>query len=128
MQIIVSDQKSGRSYRIDIPKEKEGMIIGRKIGEQLDGGIFGAAGYQLRLTGGSDSSGFPMRADVSGIRKDRILLSKGVGFREKRKGARKRRIIRGNVYSADTVQVNAIVVERGEIPLEKLFAKEEKKE
>ncbi len=128
MQIIISDTKSGKSYRIDIPKDKETEIIGKKIGDRIDGGIFGAVGYEFELTGGSDDSGFPMRTDVAGSRKIKALLTEGTGFHTRERGQRRRKIVRGNAYSADITQVNAKVVIAGATALDSLFRKEEKKE
>ena len=129
MRIEISDPKEGKSYQSELPKEQEVAIVGKKLGEQIDGGLVGAAGYSLELTGGSDASGFPMRKDIPGTRKMKALLTEGVGFHTKRKGERRRKVIRGNSFSPDMVQVNAKVVTAGPTPLSELFgAKEEKKE
>jgi small subunit ribosomal protein S6e len=118
----------GKTYALEIPKEKEMLIVGKRIGDVVDGNDFGLPGYKLKLTGGSDSSGIPMRGDVSGQRKARVLLSKGPGLRPKRKGERKRKTVRGGVFSPETVQINACVVEKGSVPLEEILGKKEKKE
>ena len=128
MQIIISESKSGKSYKADISKEKESEILGKKIGDKIDGGVFGAAGYELELTGGSDDSGFPMRDDVAGTRKMKALLTEGTGFHTKEKGQRRRKIVRGDTYSSEITQVNAKIVKAGPVSLDELFKKEEKKE
>lgn len=128
MRIVISETSSGKSYQVELPKEKEANIIGKKIGDELDGNLVGAAGYLLEFTGGSDGSGFPMREEVYGSAKKAVLTSKAVGFYTKRKGERKRRYVRGNTYSADIVQVNTKVKTPGPTPLDQLFKKEEKKE
>jgi len=128
MRIVISDPKSGKSYQAEVSKEQEAQIIGKRVGDPLDGGVFGAAGYQLQLTGGSDSSGFTMRVDIPGQRKVSALVTEGVGFHTKRGGERRRRVLRGNTYSPDIAQVNAKVITAGAAPLEALFPKAEKKE
>lgn len=127
MKININTEE-GKTYALEVPKEKEMLVVGKRIGEIIDGNDFGLPGYKLKLTGGSDSSGIPMRGDVSGQRKDRVLLSKGPGFKPKRKGGRKRKSVRGGVFSAETAQVNAQVVEKGGIHLEEILGKKEKKE
>lgn len=127
MKINISTEE-GKTYSLEMPKEKEMLVVGKRIGEIIDGNDFGLPGYKLKLTGGSDSSGIPMRGDVSGQRKDRVLLSKGPGFKPRRKGERRRKSVRGGVFSAATAQVNAQVVEKGGIPLEEILGKKEKKE
>jgi small subunit ribosomal protein S6e len=130
MRIVISDPKTGKSYQIEIQKDQEAVIVGKRIGDSLDGGLIGAAGYSLEFTGGSDTSGFPMRMDIPGNRKMAVLLSEGIGFYTKRKGERRRKMIRGNIFSNDIAQVNATVVTAGATPLDQLFGKkeEEKKE
>ncbi len=108
---------------------KAAFIIGKKAGDEMDGASLGLPDYTLLLTGGSDSSGFPMRAGVTGSRKIKALLRGGIGFHPQRKGQRKRKVLRGFVYSSDITQVNAKVVKQGSQPLDSLIPKssEEKK-
>ena len=127
MKVVLSDPKTGKSWQVDLPKEKVSLLSGKKVGEQLEGDLVGAPGYVFELTGGSDGSGFQMRKDISGSRKENTLLSKGVGFNAKRKGIRKRKTVRGNTYSSDIIQVNAKVVQLGTVSLDELFGKKEEK-
>ena len=126
MHLIISDTKTGKSHKAEVSKEKEAEIVGKKIGDVIDGGVAGAAGYELELTGGSDDSGFPMRDDVAGPKKMKILLTKGVGFRAKRKGERRRKMVRGDTYSAEITEVNTKILKAGPTSLDELFKKEEK--
>ncbi|MEM3422134.1 MAG: 30S ribosomal protein S6e [Candidatus Bilamarchaeaceae archaeon] len=128
MQLIISDPKTGKSYKVDIPKDKEIEIIGKKIGDEVELGFLGAPGYKIELTGGSDGSGFPMRKDIRGTGRKSTLLTKGVGFRAKEKGKRVRKTVRGNTFSSEIVQVNSKVKEYGATPLEEIFKMPEKKE
>lgn len=80
--------------------------------------------YELQITGGSDKDGFPMRPDLPGTGRKRLLLSGGVGYNPREKGVRRRKTVRGRVISADTVQINVKVVKHGKIPLEEFFKKE----
>lgn len=126
MRIVISEPTSGKSYQVELAKDKEASIIGKRIGDELDGNLVGAAGYMLELTGGSDGSGFPMRIEVHGPAKKQVLTSKGIGFHAKRGGERKRRYVRGNTYSPEIIQVNAKVKKAGPTSLEQLFPKGEK--
>ncbi len=127
MKVVINDPKTGKSYQKEVEKEKESQIIGHSIGDMVDGGIIGASGYKLEITGGSDLSGFPMRADLPGARRAKLLLSGGLGFRSKRKGGREKRMVAGNIINDQIYQVNTKVVETGEKPLEELVPKEEGK-
>jgi len=127
MRIVVADPKTGKTYQKEIAKEMENSVVGKKIGDQLDGNIIGLAGYTLEFTGGSDKSGFPMREDVQGQRKVHSLLSDGPGFNPTRKGERKRKLIRGNTYSNETMQVNMKIINGQGQPLDQIFPKKEEK-
>jgi len=102
-----------------------GPLVGRRIGEVIDGTVADLAGHKLQLTGGTDKDGIPMRPDVHGSAKSRIILSGGVGYKPKRKGERKRMVVRGNTVSVDTTFLNFKIVEK---PKGKKKAKTEEKE
>jgi len=122
--ILNASTKNGKSYRIEIARPE--LLYGKKIGEKIEGDLIGLAGYEFLITGGSDISGFPMRGDIQGSRKIRVLLKKSVGARLK-KGEQRRKTVRGNTISNEIVQVNAVVIKEGKEPLEKFAKKAEKK-
>jgi small subunit ribosomal protein S6e len=124
MKLVVSDAKTGKTIQVDIPEEKRALISGKKIGDEVSGDDFGLAGYTLKLTGGSDDSGFPMKANVSGARKLSSLVSRGPGFKPKLKGQRRKKMFRGDTYSTDIIQVNSVVAKPGSQPLDSFSKKE----
>jgi len=122
-------EKDGNTYKVELDADKSRMLIGKKIGEEIDGDLIGAAGYTFVITGGSDISGFPMRADVPGTGKKHILISSGTGIRKTSKGQRVRKSVRGNTISDQITQVNLVVKSAGAQKLAELFPKSaEKKE
>ncbi|OIO22078.1 30S ribosomal protein S6e [Candidatus Micrarchaeota archaeon CG1_02_47_40] len=132
MKVVISD-KNGKSYQAELPPERISSLLGMKIGDEVEGAFVGAAGYKLKITGGSDNSGFPMREDVSGPRRMSILISSGTGFRPTEKGERARKTVHGNQLDAEIAQLNTIVIQEGPQKLEELFKpkegeKKEKKE
>ena len=110
--LIVSDPETGKSQRVELEDERMSPLIGRRIGEAMDGTIANLPGHRIQLTGGTDKDGIPMRPDVHGGAKAKIILSGGVGYKPKRKGARKRVVVRGNTVSADTTFLNFKIVEK----------------
>ncbi|GLI47600.1 30S ribosomal protein S6e [Methanoculleus bourgensis] len=120
-KIILSDPDTGRSYKIDATGPAAGALIGKRIGDEIDGGVFGLAGYTIKITGGTDRTGIPARRDLPGPARRRILLSEGVGFHPIMEGQRRRKSVRGNEISADFVQINAAVKQRGAKPLTEYF-------
>ena len=109
-KINVSDPRTGKTTPVQLPPEKFRPFIGLKIGDTIDGSIVGMPGYVLKITGGTDRDGFPMRPDVHGGVKVRLLLSGPPGFRPRRKGERRRKTVRGNTITEDIVQVNTVIV------------------
>jgi small subunit ribosomal protein S6e len=130
MKLVISEPKSGKSHQTEVAKDKESLFIGHKVGETIEGGALGAAGYTLKITGGSDTAGFPIRPDVTGPRRIKVLLADGPGYHQANYGQREKRLVRGNLISDEIMQINCVVVTAGEKPLAELFPatkKEEKK-
>jgi len=114
----------GLSKLIEID-EKKFRFEGMKIGEIIKGGLIGFPNYEFQITGGSDASGFPMRKDVHGPVKKRILVSKrAIGYKPKRKGEKRRKSVRGNEVSFDMTLLNLKVVKYGETELFKVKKEE----
>ncbi len=127
--------KAGKSYKIILKEPEAANLIGLKIGSSFNGSVLGLNGYEFKITGGSDNAGFPMRKEVMGSRRVRILTGKSVGLKKvKQKGWRRRKTFRGNTIADDIAQINVIAVKQGKKKLKEIFgkkapaAKEEKKE
>lgn len=124
----ISDPKDGRSYQTSISGHHANSLIGKKIGDTIDGIFVGLPGYKLQITGGSDKDGFPMRKDMIGARRSKLLVSKGHGFRPSRKGERRRKSMRGNAISPEINQVNLKVLSHGAKPIAEVLKTDDKKE
>ncbi len=122
--LIISDPETGTSQKVELEDNRMGPLVGRRIGEVIDGTVADLAGHQLQLTGGTDKDGIPMRPDVHGSAKSRIILSGGVGYKPKKKGERRRVVVRGNTVSVETTVLNFKIVEK---PKGKKKAKTEEK-
>jgi len=111
-KIIVSDPETGKSRAVEVEGAQAVPLVGRKLGEVIDGSAVDMSGYKLRITGGSDKDGFPMRPNVHGGVRVSVILSEGVGFHPSRAGERQRKTLRGNVITEEIVQINMKVVEK----------------
>lgn len=118
---VISDPKSGRSHKKEVAGHYAGALMGKRIGDELDGIFFDLPGYKLVLTGGSDKDGVPMRPDLPGPRRKRVLVSGGPGFRSDKGGLRRRKTLRGNTVGPDTVQLNLKIVTYGPKSIEDAF-------
>ncbi len=100
-----------------IQLQKIDPLVGKVIGEEINGGLIGLPGYTLKITGGSDMSGIPMKPHVHGPVKKKLLLSKGPGYHPKRKGEKKRKVVRGSEITDDMKQINMVVLKMGKTKL-----------
>jgi small subunit ribosomal protein S6e len=103
-KLTISDVK-GKSITKELKEGDANPLMGLVIGAETDAAIVGLAG-KLKITGGSDKSGVPMRGDLHGMARKRVLLSKGVGLQDTEHGLRKRKLVRGNTVSDEIFQVN----------------------
>ena len=133
---VVNDtdpKNGGKSYSLKISGNNHAQLLGKKIGDTVDGIFVGEgeqtlSGYKLEITGGSDKTGTPLRRDLEGGRRQAVLVTQSTGFKghnlvfknkggEKKRfrykpdGLRKRRFFRGNTISQDTRQINLKVIE-----------------
>ncbi|GFO95900.1 30D ribosomal protein S6E [groundwater metagenome] len=127
-RIVVSDSKTAQAYQVTVTGAAANKIIGKNIGETISGDLAGLSGYTLKLTGGTDKDGFPMRPDLPGPARRKILVAGGVGFHPKHDGERRRKAMRGREISSEVTQINAVVVEHGQKPLAEIFPRKELKE
>jgi len=111
-KIIVSDPETGKSQSLELDETQASPLISRKLGEVIDGAVVKLSGYKLKITGGSDKDGFPMRPNIHGGVRVGAILSEGVGFHSSNKGERKRKTLRGNVITDSIVQVNMKIVDK----------------
>ena len=108
---------TGLSKLVQIDENKF-RFDGMKIGDVLKGGLIGFPNYEFEITGGSDASGFPIRKDVHGPVKKKILVSKrGIGYKPSRKGQKRRKTVRGNEITHDITLINLKVIKYGEAEL-----------
>ncbi|MFB6305122.1 MAG: 30S ribosomal protein S6e [Haloferacaceae archaeon] len=114
-QVVVSDPETGETFQREVDGQDANRFIGRELGEEVDGGAVGLDGFTLELTGGSDDAGRPMREDVAGSSLKELLLTGGVGYEPRRDGERRRVTVRGREVSEETAQINAKVIEGGDV-------------
>jgi len=127
-KIVVNDTKTGKSHNILVGGHHANSLIGKKINDEVDGIFVSLPGYKLQITGGTDKNGFPMRKDLSGTTRRRLLLSESLGFKPKDSGVRKKKSVRGNTINQEVVQINMKVVKHSSRPIEDIIKVEEKKE
>ena len=127
-KIVVNDTKTGKSHNIVVSGHHANSLIGKKIHDEVDGIFVSLPGYKLQITGGTDKNGFPMRKDLPGTVRRRLLLSESLGFKPKDSGVRKKKSVRGNTIHQDVVQINMMVIKHSSKSIEDIIKVEVKKD
>lgn len=125
MPIKLNISEHGKAWRLEVTEE---VLSGKMVGEKIHGKDIKPEfeGYEFEITGGSDSSGFPLSKDVDGLILKRVLLTKGWGMRDNREGMRRRKTVRGKVISGTTALLNLKVVKVGHKKLDEIFPDQNK--
>lgn len=112
--------EEGKTHKIILEGDKRVPLFGLSVGQEFEGNIIDVDeldGYTLKITGGSDDSGTPLRQDLKGSGFRRLLLRGGVGFRPHRRGERRKKRVRGAEIQDDIAQLNLKVTKAGSNPL-----------
>ena len=129
---LVIGTTRGKCYQKELTSQEAESVYGKVLGDTINGELFGFSGVELELTGGSDKNGFPMRKDLYGQVRKKILIGKGVGFKGKLRGKRfgglrVKKTVCGNTISNTINQLNVKVL-KGEKVIEQAFKPQEEEE
>ncbi|MCE4614856.1 MAG: 30S ribosomal protein S6e [Desulfurococcales archaeon] len=115
---VEADAFRAKAWQIAVPENVSITLSGLRIKDEFDGGLVGLPGKRLKITGGTDATGIPMRPDIPGAARKRILLSSPPGFHPKEEGERRRKLVRGSTVpdprgerrKTALAQLNAVIV------------------
>jgi len=118
MKLNVSYPVTGSRKLFDIEDERKVRIFyDKRMSQEVDMSSLGDEwkGYVVRIGGGNDKQGFPMKQGVLTTGRVRLLLSKGHScYRSRRTGERKRKSVRGCIVDANLSVLHLIVVKKGD--------------
>ncbi|XP_022171217.1 40S ribosomal protein S6 [Myzus persicae] len=118
MKLNVSYPATGSQKLFEIVDEhKLRVFYEKRIGTEVEVDILGDEwkGYVLKISGGNDKQGFPMKQGVLSNVRVRLLLSKGHScYRPRRDGERKRKSVRGCIVDSNLSVLSLVVVKKGE--------------
>ena len=130
MAFKINVSHNGKTFKVESEDEN---LVGKSIGEVFDGKEISTdlEGYEIKITGTSDKSGFAGLPDIEGPTLKKVLLGYGRGMHKKPKGEKKtnkrpkglrlRKTVRGSEISTDTVQINTKVLKEGSKKFDSLF-------
>jgi small subunit ribosomal protein S6e len=114
---IVIGTKEGKCLQKELGEPDANSLMGKKVGDTIKGELLGFTGYEFEITGGSDYAGFPMRKDIPGVGRKKILAVQGIGLKKLSKGIRVRKTVCGNTIHPKIAQINMRVAKPGTQPL-----------
>ncbi|SPP89657.1 40S ribosomal protein S6 [Drosophila guanche] len=118
MKLNVSYPATGCQKLFEVVDEhKLRVFYEKRMGQLVEADILGDEwkGYQLRIAGGNDKQGFPMKQGVLTHGRVRLLLKKGHScYRPRRTGERKRKSVRGCIVDANMSVLALVVIKKGE--------------
>ncbi|MBN1786721.1 MAG: 30S ribosomal protein S6e [Candidatus Methanofastidiosa archaeon] len=119
---LVISYPDGKTEQKELKGEEAEKFIGFRLGESFDGKSVGLSD-SLIITGGSDKDGFPMKKGVYGSRREKLLLSGGIGYHPKDEGVRRKKRVRGDTITEEIVQINTKVAPKKKAAPKKRAAK-----
>ena len=120
-KVVVSDPRDGKSYQITVSGQHANVLVRKKIGDEVDGMFLGLPGYRVKITGGSDKDGFPMRPEIRTAGRKKLLVAESIGYQPKDyPGKREKVSLRGGEVSPEITQINTKVITPGPKPIAEL--------
>merc|ERR1711977_504516 len=118
MKINFANPATGQQKLYDIDDERKVRIFYEKRMSQevaIDSLGDEFKGYVVKVTGGNDKQGFPMKQGVLQPHRVRLLLSAGHScYRPRRKGERVRKSVRGCIVASDIAVLAVKIVKQGD--------------
>lgn len=118
MKLNISNPATGAQKLIDVEDDKKlRPFMDKRISQEVEGSSLGDEwkGYILKITGGNDKQGFPMKQGILTNNRVRLLLSRGHScYRERRSGERRRKSVKGCIVDNNLSVLSLVIMKKGE--------------
>lgn len=131
--------KEGKTFHLESESEE---LIGKELHDKIEGKDISPdlEGYGFEIAGASDKEGFTAMEDVEGTGLKKVLLTYGKRMKKKPrkegkkrlpknrpKGLKLRKTVRGKVISPEISQINLKILKQGNKKLSEIFPEQNKK-
>jgi len=118
MKLNIANPATGAQKLIDIEDEKKlRSFMDKRIAQEVDASCLGNEwkGYVVRISGGNDKQGFPMKQGILTSSRVRLLMKRGTScYRERRSGERRRKSVKGCIVDSSLSVLSLVIVKKGE--------------
>lgn len=134
-KINIAD-KTGKTFHLEAEAEE---LVGKELNEKIKGSDISSdlSGYEFEITGASDKAGFAAKKELPGIGLSKVLLTFGKYMNKKPrregkkqvgknrpKGLRLRKTLRGKIISPAITQINLKIIKEGSKKLQDIFSEQ----
>jgi len=118
MKLNIANPATGAQKLIDVEDEKKlRPFMDKRMSQEVDASCLGNEwkGYVVRITGGNDKQGFPMKQGILTSSRVRLLMARGTScYRERRSGERRRKSVKGCIVDSNLSVLSLVIVKKGE--------------
>lgn len=122
MKFNISYPQNGTQKVFEIDDDNKCRIFyDKRMGTEVEADDLGEEykGYIVKITGGNDKDGFPMKQGIILNGRTQVLMSKGHScYRPRKQGERKRKSVRGCIVGPDIRVLALTIVKKGEKDIE----------
>ncbi|CAF0878656.1 unnamed protein product [Brachionus calyciflorus] len=118
MKLNISNPATGAQKLLEVEDDRKlRPFMDKRISQEVDASCLGDEwkGYVVRISGGNDKQGFPMKQGILTNNRVRLLMARGTScYRERRSGERRRKSVKGCIVDGNLSVLSLVVVKKGE--------------